>query len=69
MDAAATSLRTAIAPPRRLPGVAMWQFIGLVSLGALAIRAIGLGIRPLWLDEAYSWWFSARDLLLDALPD
>ena len=27
---------------------------------ALAVRLIGIGMRPLWLDEAYSAWFSAR---------
>ena len=27
---------------------------------ALLIRAIHLSVRPLWLDEAYSAWFSAR---------
>ena len=31
--------------------------IGLVAL-ALAVRLIGLNARPLWLDEAYSAWFS-----------
>ena len=33
--------------------------LGLVIL-ALLIRAIHLSARPLWLDEAYSAWFSAR---------
>jgi uncharacterized membrane protein len=27
---------------------------------ALALRMLGLNTRPLWLDEAYSAWFSAR---------
>jgi mannosyltransferase len=27
---------------------------------ALGVRAIGLGMRPLWLDEAFSSWFSER---------
>ncbi len=27
---------------------------------ALVVRAAGLTSRPLWLDEAYSWWFSGR---------
>ena len=26
----------------------------------LLVRAVGLTSRPLWLDEAYSWWFSGR---------
>src|SRR6476661_7644029 len=33
--------------------------LGLVVL-ALLIRAVHLSARPLWLDEAYSAWFSAR---------
>ena len=32
----------------------------LLTLTALAVRLIGIGMRPLWLDEAYSAWFSAR---------
>ena len=28
---------------------------------ALLVRSMGLGTRPLWLDEAYSAWFSSRD--------
>ena len=34
--------------------------IGLTLL-AVAVRAIGLGMRPLWLDEGYSAFFAARD--------
>ena len=35
----------------------------VVALAGLAIivRLIGLGDRPLWLDEAYSAWFASRD--------
>lgn len=33
--------------------------IALISL-ALALREVDLGTRPLWLDEAYSAWFSSR---------
>jgi len=33
--------------------------VGL-TLFALALRLIGLGSRPLWLDEAFSAWFSDR---------
>jgi hypothetical protein len=29
-------------------------------LAALAVRLLGLGLRPLWLDEAYSAWFASR---------
>jgi mannosyltransferase len=31
-----------------------------LALLAFAVRAIGLGTRPLWLDEAFSAWFSER---------
>jgi len=33
--------------------------VALTAL-ALVVRVVGLTSRPLWLDEAYSWWFSAR---------
>ena len=33
--------------------------VGLMFL-ALTLRLIGIGMRPLWLDEAYSAWFSNR---------
>ena len=33
--------------------------LALLAL-ALALRLNGLGLRPLWLDESYSAWFSAR---------
>jgi uncharacterized membrane protein len=32
-----------------------------LTLFALALRLTGLWLRPLWLDEAYSAWFSSRD--------
>lgn len=32
----------------------------LLTLTALAVRLTGISMRPLWLDEAYSAWFSAR---------
>jgi hypothetical protein len=32
----------------------------VLTLAALGVRLIGLGMRPLWLDEAYSAWFSGR---------
>jgi mannosyltransferase len=37
------------------------RLAALLSLLALAVRLVGLGTRPLWLDEAYSAWFAARD--------
>src|SRR5206468_2683430 len=41
-----------------------------LTLLALALRLIDLGSRPLWLDEAYSAWFSARgwDYLWSVVP-
>ena len=38
--------------PRRLAAA--------MVLLALAVRIIGIGVRPLWLDEAYSAWFSSQ---------
>jgi predicted membrane-bound mannosyltransferase len=37
---------------------------------ALAVRLNGIALRPLWLDEAYSAWFSTRswDYLWTAVP-
>src|SRR5207248_794491 len=32
----------------------------LLIVIALGVRALGLGTRPLWLDEAYSAWCSAQ---------
>src|SRR4029078_4067551 len=42
----------------------------LVVIIALGVRAIGLSTRPLWLDEAYSAWFSSRswDYLWTVVP-
>lgn len=59
MDAA-SSLR---APPigMRLNGrVTPLRLAVCLTLLALAIRITGLGSRPLWLDEAFSAWFSAQ---------
>jgi uncharacterized membrane protein len=33
-----------------------------LMLLALGVRLVGLSMRPLWLDEAYSAWFSSRSL-------
>lgn len=53
LSAPAPRLRFAVrVTPLRLAG-------GLVLL-ALALRMLGVGTRPLWLDEAYSAWFSGR---------
>jgi uncharacterized membrane protein len=62
MDAASASLsrpRAGIAPdvsPRLTP----LRLLAAVTILAIAVRAVGLGQRPLWLDEAYSAWFSSR---------
>jgi mannosyltransferase len=50
----------------RAPGARVaWRVtpLGLVlsiTVLALAVRVIGLGSRPFWLDEAFSAWFSAQ---------
>jgi hypothetical protein len=36
------------------------RFAAALMFFALALRLIGIGSRPLWLDEAYSAWFSSR---------
>ena len=59
MDAA-TSLSTA----KRSSGfewrVTPLRLVGLMTMLALAVRLIGIELRPLWLDEGYSAWFSSR---------
>lgn len=40
--------------------VSPWRLIGGLMIVALALRVLGGIGRPLWLDEAYSAWFSAR---------
>ena len=54
---------------------ATWRVtpLGLTAafmLLALVVRLNGLGLRPLWLDEGYSAWFSARswDYLWTSVP-
>ena len=36
------------------------RLVGLLTIVALAVRLIGIELRPLWLDEGYSAWFSSR---------
>jgi uncharacterized membrane protein len=36
------------------------QLAVLLAVVAVAVRVVGIGSRPLWLDESYSAWFSAR---------
>jgi hypothetical protein len=60
MDAAASALQPRSGVLDRLGRVTVAQAAILLMLLALAVRTIGLSARPLWLDEAYSAWFSAR---------
>lgn len=58
MDAASSLNRPAAQRLEWRP-TALQLTIGLTLL-AFALRVIDLGGRPLWLDEAYSAWFSSR---------
>jgi len=60
MDAAASALQPRNGVLDRLGRVSLAQAAILLILLALAVRTFGLSARPLWLDEAYSAWFSAR---------
>src|SRR5438552_12647922 len=60
MDAAASALQPRADAFRWLRRITPVQAGFAFVLLALGVRAIGLGTRPLWLDEAYSAWFSAR---------
>jgi uncharacterized membrane protein len=63
-------------PALRLPSLRLgWRLTPLrlavaLTVFALAVRAIGIGIRPMWLDEAFSAWFSAQswDYLWHVVP-
>lgn len=59
MDAASTleAPATALRLPIRVTPLRLAMALGVL---ALAVRLIDLNARPLWLDEAYSAWFSAR---------
>ncbi|MGN6847952.1 MAG: glycosyltransferase family 39 protein [Sphingomicrobium sp.] len=59
MDAAAAS-RAPIGAFRVDWRVTPLRLAALLTLAAIGVRLIGIGMRPLWLDEAYSAWFSAR---------
>src|SRR5438046_9525518 len=60
MDAAAPALQPRADAFRWLRRITPVQTGFAFVLLAFGVRAIGLGARPLWLDEAYSAWFSAR---------
>jgi len=57
---------TAAASPAPLAGTRLnWRITPLrlalvLTVAALAVRLVGISVRPLWLDEAYSAWFSAQ---------
>jgi 4-amino-4-deoxy-L-arabinose transferase-like glycosyltransferase len=50
------------APPqvRATPRITPLRLVVGVTLLAVAVRLVGITHRPLWLDESYSAWFSAR---------
>jgi uncharacterized membrane protein len=59
MDAV-TSLRPAAAGLRLKWRVTPLRLLLALTLAALGVRLIGIALRPLWLDEAYSAWFASR---------
>jgi uncharacterized membrane protein len=59
MDAASSVRAQAPATRLKLRATPLRLAIAL-TLFALLLRLIGIGMRPLWLDEAYSAWFSSR---------
>jgi predicted membrane-bound mannosyltransferase len=60
MDAAAPAFEPRLDAFRWARRVTPVQAGIVFALLALGVRAIGIGSRPLWLDEAYSAWFSER---------
>ena len=60
MDAAVSASQPRVDAWRWLDRIGPARLVAAILVVALAVRAIGLGMRPLWLDEAYSAWFSAR---------
>jgi mannosyltransferase len=60
VDAAVIPIQPSAGILDRLERLTPVQLAALLALLALCVRAIGLGDRPFWLDEAYSAWFSAR---------
>ena len=59
MDVASTLSAPAPARSVRLR-LSPVQLALALSAVALAVRVLGLSLRPLWLDEAYSAWFSSQ---------
>src|SRR5206468_3148888 len=61
MDAVSASAVIAGRPRLRLDWrVTPFRLAGALTLLALLLRLTDLGSRPLWLDEAFSAWFSDR---------
>lgn len=59
MDAAST-LPSPVAASRYVWRITPLRLAATLTLVALGLRLIDLGTRPLWLDEAFSAWFSAQ---------
>jgi len=59
MDAAST-LPSPVAASRYVWRITPLRLAATLTLVALGLRLIDLGTRPLWLDEAFSAWFSDR---------
>src|SRR5436190_3567693 len=57
---AATASRAETPAERLAWRVSPWAVAVAIALVAIAVRSIGLQLRPLWLDEAYTAWFSSR---------
>jgi uncharacterized membrane protein len=60
MDAAAPALQTKAKPSRAVRRLTPMQIGALLVMLAIGLRLAGLAVRPLWLDEAYSAWFSEQ---------
>ena len=60
MNAAATALQPQTEAFRSVRRITPAQAGLVLILIAIGVRALGLGMRPLWLDESYSAWCSAQ---------
>ena len=57
---AASSLRSPLTGLRFTVRVTPLRLVAALTFLALAVRLTGLTARPMWLDEAFSAWFSAQ---------
>ena len=55
-----SALRAPLAGARLHWRVSPLRLAASLTILAIAVRLIHLGARPMWLDEAYSAWFSSR---------